>query len=210
MLWHQAIISTLLAAGVEAGIGALVAEGMTRNSPALERRMEEIAKAHLRSQGYLETRQDIQGTTGPASNVVLNQDGTIDMTAWDTMANEACNGALSHLSSASNPSGTCICYNLPALDNTTGTFEADLRLFQISAPTADFSGIPPQNIQVGLAYKGASVSPVSTSTATQNVVSKVVEARQADVVANGTLKLLQSYMFVGQIDKTQMKADMSM
>jgi hypothetical protein len=210
MLWRHAITAALLAAGVEAGIGALVVDGMTRNSPSLDRRMEEIAKAHLRSHGYLETRQDIQGTTGPASNVLLNQDGTIDMTAWDSMANSACNDALSHLSGASNPSGTCICYNLPALDNTTGTFEADLRLFQVSSPTGDFTGIPAQNIQVGLAYKGASVSPVSTSTATQKVVSKVVTARQADVVANGTLKLLQSYLFVGQIDKTQMKPSMSM
>jgi hypothetical protein len=210
MLWQHAIFSALFAAGVEAGIGALVVDGMTRNSPPLDRRMEEIAKAHLRSRGYLETRQDVQGTTGPASNVVLNQDGTIDMTTWDTMANDACNSALSHLSVASNPSGTCICYNLPALDNTTGTFEADLRLFQISSPTGDFTGIPPQNIQVGLAYKGASVSPVTTSTASQKVVSKVVAPRQADVASNGTLKLLQSYLFVGQIDKTQMKSSMSM
>lgn len=211
MFWQGVVTSSLLATGVQAGIGALVMDGMTRNSPSLERRMEEIAKASLRSRGYLETRQSTQETTGPASNVLLNLDGTINMTAWDALANDACNVALSHLPEASNPSGTCICYNLPALDNTTGTFEADLRLYQISSPKGEFSDIPAQNIQVGLTYKGASVSPVSATTASQKVVSKVVAARQENVaLQNSSLKLLQTYLFVGQIDKTEMKTPLSM
>ena len=174
--------------------------------------MEEIAKASLRSRGYIETRQSTtQSATGPASNVLLNQDGTINMTAWDAQANEACSTALSHLPGASNPSGTCICYNLPALDNITGTFEADLRLYQISSPSGQFSGIPAENIQVGLSYSGASVSPVTASTASEKVVVSTVTPRQDDASSNNTnLKLLQTYLFVGQIDKNQMTAPLTM
>jgi hypothetical protein len=212
MFWQILVASSLLATGAHAGIGSLIMDGMTRNSPSVERRMEEIAKASLRSRGYLEARQSTtENLTGPASNVLLNQDGTINMTAWDAQANDACNLALSHLPVASNPSGTCICYNLPALDNTTGTFEADLRLYQLSAPSGQFSGIPPQNIQVGLSYRGASVSPVSARTASQKVAVSAVAPRQNGASsANTNLKLLQAYLFVGQIDKTQMTAPPTM
>jgi hypothetical protein len=180
-----------------------VMEGMTRNSPSVERRMQEIAKASLVARGFLQARE----TTGMGSNTVLNPDGSINMTAWDAQANSACNGALSSLPEASNPSGTCICYNLPALDNSTGTFEADLRLYQLNTPTGAFSGVPPENIQVGLSYRGASVSPVTSQTASQKVVVPKLSARQTD--GNG-LKLLQTYLFVGQIDKTQMTPGMTM
>lgn len=175
--------------------------------------MEEIAKASLRAKGgYIEARQSTADlTTGPASNVLLNQDGTINMTAWDAQANDACNIALSHLPGASNPSGTCICYNLPALDNVTGTFEADLRLYQLSSPSAQFSGIPPQNIQIGLSYRGASVSPVSARTASEKVMVSAVAPRQNDASnINANLKLLQTYLFVGQIDKAQMGTRLEM
>jgi hypothetical protein len=205
MLWQAAITSSLLATGVSAGIGSLIIDGMTRNSPSVERRMEEIAKASLRQRGFLEARQS---TTGPASNVILNTDGTINMTAWDAQANEACSSALSHLPEASNPSGTCVCYNLAALNNVTGTFKADLRLYQLSEPRGQFGGIPPEKIQVGLSYKGASVSPVSAQTASGEVGAAAVSPRQADISAN--LKLLQSYLFVGQIDQTEMSAPLTM
>lgn len=184
-------------------------DGMARNSPSVERRMEEIAKASLRSRGYLVTRQSTgSNTTGPAGSVV-NPDGTINMTAWDAQASQACNAALSQYQypEDSNPSGTSVCYNLPALDNTTGTFEADLRLYQVSAPSGAFSGIPPQNVQVALSYSGASVSPVNASTASQGTAV----SRRQNTARSGSanVKLLQRYLFVGQIDKTQMKGPLT-
>ncbi|KAK3323277.1 hypothetical protein B0T19DRAFT_200692 [Cercophora scortea] len=198
MLWQSAIIASVLATGAHAGIGQLIVEGMARNSPAYERRMEEIAKHSLIARGILEARQ----TTGQGSDTVVNPDGSINMTAWDAQANSACIAALTALPSSSNPSGTCVCYNLPALDSTSGTFEADLRLFQLNQPTAEFLGIPPANIQVSLSYKGASVSPVSSGTAAQKIG---VSARQ-----NQNIKQLQTYLFVGQIDKAQMTPGLSM
>ncbi len=181
---------------------------MSRNNPAYQRRMEEIAKRSIQLRSMVQARQNVD----TSSNISLNPDGTINMTAWDAAANTACNIALSHLPEASNPSGTCICYNLPALDNQTGTFEADLRLYQLSTPSGQFTGIPPQNIQVGLSYRGASVSPVSAQTAAKKVVSKI--ATRQDLLApdavNPNLRLLQTYLFVGQIDKDQLSPTMTM
>ncbi|KAK0723398.1 hypothetical protein B0T26DRAFT_642955 [Lasiosphaeria miniovina] len=202
MIWQTALVASLLASGAQAGIGSLVAEGMTRGNPSVVRRLQEIAKLTLVSRGFLDERQ----TPTVDSNTVFSPDGTINMTAWDDQANKACNAALKDLKLASNPSGAVICYNLPALNNVTGTFEADLRLYQLNEPTGDFAGIPPEKIQVGLTYKGASVSPVTSQTAS----TKVVAARQAaagtavEATGNGPLKLLQTYLFVGQIDKTQL------
>lgn len=173
--------------------------------------MQEIAKASLRARGYVAVRGAAAGNvTGSASDVALNANGTINMTAWDAQASQACKAALSNLAEASNPSGTSVCYNLPALDNTTGTFEADLRLYQLSAPSGQFSGIPPQDIQVALSYSGASVSPVNSSTASQEAAASAVARRQNMPRSDGSnVKLLQRYLFVGQIDKAQMTGQMT-
>lgn len=244
MIWHTTLVASLLALGAQAGgLGSLIAEGMTRNSPSVERRMHEIAKSSLRSRGWVEPRQE-QG-----NGALLNADGTINMQAWDQATNRACIDALRQLPQASNPSGTCVCYNLPALDNRTGTFQADLRLYRLGMGTGDFLGIPPVNIQVGLTYRGASVSPVSMgrlsgaagtgaagagtaagagAAAVPGAAGSVaagnsplpgasaaagaspVAARQVQADAGMDLDLLQTYLFVGQIDKDRMRPDITM
>lgn len=197
MLWHRTLAASFLAIGAQAGIGSLIAEGFSRNSEGVERRLEEVAKANLRARGYLETRQS-EGLGSDAPLVPLNPDGTLDMDAWNTAANAACRAALKDIEEASNPSGACVCYNLPLLNNSTGTFEADLRLFQLSDPRGDFEGIPQAEIEVELSYNGASVSEVS-----QQPVKRV-KARQDK---SGEPPLLQSYLFIGQVDKDRMTSE---
>ncbi|KAL2132745.1 hypothetical protein VTI74DRAFT_3428 [Chaetomium olivicolor] len=209
MHWQTTLTASLLAiGGVHASIGSLIMEGLSRNSPAVERRIEEIAKASLRARGYLSTRQQPDDT----SNTPLKADGSLDMAAWNDAANTACRDALRNLHLASNPSGTCVCYNLPLLDNSTGTFEADLRLFQLSEPTGQFQGIPQERIQVELSYRGASVSEVKqgTGTGAGAPAAAGVTSRQDNSNGGGNLKLLQSYLFVGQVDKNLMSDNITM
>ncbi|KAJ9137530.1 hypothetical protein NKR23_g9111 [Pleurostoma richardsiae] len=202
MLFATTLTTAFLVASAAAGVADLVAEGvLVGRSAELERRMLSTADVdEFAPLAVVAKRQ--------SSDVVLNQNGTINMTAWDAQASAACTQALSTLPQASNPSGTCICYNLPALDNVTGTFEADLRLFQLNSPTGDFTGIAAKDIQVGLSYSGASVSPVSASAASKKIVSKVVGRQSTQ--SSTDLKLLQTYLFVGQIDKSKMTTDMNM
>lgn len=190
MYWHAGV-TALLAVGAQAGgVADLVAEGVLtgRSSRSLETRMSEDALNHV-----VVTRQ-LQ------ADVQLNANGTVNMTAWETTVNAACMAALAKLTEATNPSGTCTCYNLPAINNETGAFEADLRLYQLSTARDDFAGIPADQVQVSLSYNGASVSPVSAATAAQKL-----SARQ-----NTNLKLLQTYLFVGQIDPTKLSQSRDM
>lgn len=187
MFW-QAGLSALLAVGAQAGgIGDLVAEGYLaeRSSQSLESRMANDALDRV-----IVSRQG-------SPNVQLNPNGTVDIAAWDAQVNTACIAALSKLTQATNPSGTCTCYNLSVLNNVTGAFEADLRLYRISAARESFAGIPPNQVQVSLSYNGASVSPVSATTAATKVA-----ARQ-----NPAVELLQTYLFIGQIDADKLSLD---
>jgi len=198
MFWQKMLVASLLAIGAQAGISDLIIEGRTRNSPAVERGLAETAMANLRTRELLETRQ----SDDPGNDTPLNADGSLDVAAWNDAANKACQDALREMQVASNPSGTCVCYNLPLLDNSTGTFEADLRLYQVSEPTGQFQGIPQDQIEVELSYNGASVQEV-----TEQAVARV-KVRQNNV--GGDHRLLQSYLFVGQIDKDRMTDQVTM
>jgi len=203
MFWQTAFAASLLVSRAYAGgIGDLVAEGVLtgRSTTDLVRRMDTAALDAI--EPLPDRHIVVKRVTASSAGVVLNSDGSVNMTAWETQVNDACNTALLKLPESSNPSGTCICYNIPVLDNSTGAFEADLRLYQLSEPSGQFAGIPPEKIQVGLSYIGASVSPVTPQTA-----QKLVSPRQADggdTVNTKRLRLLQTYLFVGQIDKAKM------
>ncbi|KAK1963735.1 hypothetical protein LY78DRAFT_739580 [Colletotrichum sublineola] len=211
MFWKVAMTTAALASSACAEIRPLSIDQTieVRAIDVLERNYEDVANR------YIEKRQTTSAGAEwvPKNEVALNPDGSINMTAWEVETAQGCTEALSHLNQASNPSGTCICYNLPSLDAKTGVFEADLRLYKVSEPNGAFSGIPPQNIQVGLSFNGASVSPISPdkaggTTARRDVNFEVPwSTLQKRAVAP---QLLQTYLFVGQIDKTRMTTSMSM
>lgn len=188
MLWKIGV-TALLAAGAHAGgMADLVAEGiLTGRSPkSLEQRMEDDAARLI--------VVDRRASTA----VQLNQNGTMDMVAWNAEVDAACKTVLAKLKKATNPTGACTCYNLPVLNNQTGAFEADLRLYQLSTPTGEFEGISADQVQVALSYNGASVSPVNSTTAAQKV-----NMRRANTGGNPTL--LQTYLFVGQVDANRLQ-----
>lgn len=152
------------------------------------------------------------GTLGGATGNILDrrQDagavGTnqTEMDIWNEETGAACIEHLSNLKGPTNPSGTAICYNLPSLDTTTGRFMADLRLYQVSTPSGEFLGIPPSEIEVGVKYDGASVSPVTQDSAADDG-GNASRKRQ-----EGEPKLLQSYMMVGEMDLDRIPEPMTM
>lgn len=188
MHWQPTtILAALLAtaSGVQAGIGSLIAEGMSRNSPSYQRRMEEIMGTYLLRRGFLEPRQteSSSSTSAVGQDPIFTSDGTLNMTAWNAQVNAACISSLRQLTVASNPSGTCVCYNLPALDNSTGVFEADLRLFRISEARDAFAGIEPERISVGVRFVGANVK--TTDGSVPVVAAQNDGGGDGDAVANG-------------------------
>ncbi|XDG09786.1 hypothetical protein ABKA04_009401 [Annulohypoxylon sp. FPYF3050] len=176
-----AFASSALASNMNHAMGGMMAPRATM----LETRFEDEQDDSLRRR---------QTTTTADTN----------LTQWNTDTSAACESALSQLSAATNPSGTAVCYNLFSLDTNAGTFMADLRLFQVSTPSGDFQNIPPNEISVGLQYNGASVSPVSSTNQSASASSSVGK-RQTTAPS-----VLQTYMFIGQIDKSQMTQPMTM
>lgn len=158
----------------------------------------------------LHTRAEANATTSATeadtSGIVINKDGSLNITAWNEATNTACQGALSTLIQSTNPSGACVCYNLPSLDTQTGVFEADLRLFKVSDSRGDFAGISPEEVSVGLSYVGASVMSVNES----EVSSAGMVGTVASIAKRAVPQLLQTYMFVGQIDQDRMVDNMTM
>lgn len=183
MILSSTVAVSLLAAGAYAGAGRMA--GMAPKNMMETRMGDEVTP-------LLQKRQS------NSINLTPNQ-SSMNTTQWNTETSAACTTALSQLSVASNPSGTAVCYNIPSLDTNTGAFMADLRLFQVSSATGDFSTIPQQNIQVELQYNGASVSPVSSTVNARDLGKRAVNPTP-----------LQTYMFVGQIDKAQLAQPMTM
>lgn len=94
-----------------------------------------------------------------ASNSTLASNSAA--TAWDAATSAACMARMVSLNGkASNEAGLAVCYNIPFLDNSTGIFQADLRVYQISPPSGDFATLSAQEVQVSIRYFGASVSLV--------------------------------------------------
>lgn len=123
---------------------------------------------------------------------------------WNATTTAACTKALSTVTNTTNPAGMVACYNVPFLNNETGVFEADLRLYQINAMTGDFTGVQANQLSIALTYPDATVS-ASTS---QKAKRTVLEIRQPQTAgstvtsqSNG-LSQLQDFTFVGQVDKT--------
>ena len=123
---------------------------------------------------------------------------------WNATTTAACTKALSTVTNTTNPAGMVACYNIPFLNNDTGVFEADLRLYQVGAMTGDFTGVQANQLSIALTYPDATVS-ASTS---QKAKRAVLEVRQPQTTgstvtsqASNSLSQLQDFTFVGQVDK---------
>lgn len=139
--------------------------------------------------------------------------GSTNASTWDATASASCVAALEKLTTASNPSGLAVCYNVPSLDNTTGVFEADLRLYNISPPTGAFADIAADQVMVGLSFAGATVQAVNASTLKRSAAGTVSliswprdESAMRKRVTNPTL--VQDYAFVGQVDQKLLTTNM--
>ncbi|APA12797.1 hypothetical protein SS1G_08235 [Sclerotinia sclerotiorum 1980 UF-70] len=204
MFWHAAATLSLLLVGhVNASRIMDIAPVVRRDNKdeVLRRYMDNIIEDRRRSI-----------TDAPATTAATN------MSDWNTQTEAACGQALDLLNAQdTNPSGLAVCYNLPYVDNTTGVFKADLRLYNVSAPTGAFANIPSQKVEVALSYEGATVSAVNMSTlmARSDGTSLIswprkISKRQStpDNSTGKTFTLVQSYAFIGQMNKEYIGMDM--
>lgn len=131
----------------------------------------------------------------------------------------SCSSTLSGIpANQADPSGMAVCYNLPTLDNQTGVFQADMRLYRIADATGNFAGLSADAVQVALQYNGAAVQPINASSSFvfKRDVSSLISwsstkpKRSLESRASlATPKLTQSYAFVGQMNMAMVTPGMT-
>jgi hypothetical protein len=214
MLWQASITATVLLAcqALIPSVAAFpTAEGLDFFVP--QRRDEGIHERLRRALdnigGDIERRQ---APTPASGNAML-----FNSTAWNNLTESLCQKQLSTLNGqATNPSGMAVCYNLPFLDNTTGVFQADLRMYRISPPTGDWTGVDSGQVNVGLSYIGATVSATMDGLSKRDfgmalswpAIKRMIKRQAASNSGSATPEELQIFNYVGQVNKNLMRPNM--
>jgi hypothetical protein len=106
----------------------------------------------------------------------------------------ACTAVLATMTSVENAAGLAACYNILQYEPKQGVFEADLRLYQMFAPTGPFEGLTAGDIQIGLVY------PTSTTfqALTKRKMKRQIEGRQTTGATN--VSEIQQYSLFGTFE----------
>ncbi|RAL65818.1 hypothetical protein DID88_005481 [Monilinia fructigena] len=198
MFWHAAATLSLLLSGHVSAGGVMDMKLVVRRD-----NKEDMLRRYV--DNIVEDRRRSITDAAPVATAATS------LSDWNTQTEAACSEALNLLDMKNtDPSGLAVCYNLPYVDNSTGVFKADLRLYNVSAPTGAFANIPSQDVQVGLNYAEATVSVVNMSTLMSRSESegtsliswpREIQKRQSTNSTGRRLNLVQSYAFVGQMNK---------
>jgi hypothetical protein len=164
-------------------------------------------------------------SSGVATPVPQLAAASVSPAQWNATADAACMTAVMALKGkSSNPAGVAVCYNVPYLDQAKGVFEAELRMYNISAPTGDFVGVTPAMMMVTLQYQGATIQKSDGSLPVKRDAVLLVERQMAvatptgsamppaTTMANGILMPSEIAVrkYVGQVNKDLMTPGMNL
>ena len=212
MLLNQALMGLLLAGCAAAKVHA---------ANALFHRSEDIEQALRRDADLIAslTRRQDANAAAPAPQVsptpASGDAAKVDLAQWEAQTKAACGTALQSLNGqASNPSGIAVCYNLPFLDNQTGVFQAELRMYNVSAPIDPWTGITAADVSMTLSYSGATVQNMNSTFSKRDLSFPPIKVRDVEGLlmrrqaAQGMTEL-KVLMYVGQINKNLMGTAMT-
>lgn len=148
-------------------------------NPILWRRFIDVSRSY-RSEGHIEARvqQDAHSIMNQnlhhqrdivaspaivAPNVkssAVSIAAAVDETgSWDTITQAACLAAFNDgTNTTQRPCGVAACYNIKYYDNTTGVFQAELRLYRTSPATGMWTSMKSDGVKVKVSCKGASMA----------------------------------------------------
>jgi hypothetical protein len=213
MLFATVILGGLLAAGQASAIklgqvNALLQRGddveeVLRRDAAL---LSTLTRRQDANDPALAPLQSLKPASGDASNA--------DLAKWEAMTRAACMQTLTNLNGkASNPSGIAVCYNLPFLDNSTGVFQAELRMFNVSAPIDPWQSVTTADVSMTLSYLGATVQAMGATNPPNSTVKRDIEwppvraRRDRSLVERQTISTmteLKVLMYVGRVNSNLM------
>lgn len=161
---------------------------------------------HTISSDFLITRRQ---SSIPAStkNNTTNSTATTG-SPYEAAITSSCTSALSLLAGKpESASGMSLCYNIISLNNSTGVFKSDLRLFKVAEPRDGWKNVSMKNIVPSVNWRGSGASlmgsqwglnaPKNTTEGTNIVRRDTHLARRAE---KGGPALMESYSFIGQIN----------
>ena len=172
-------------------------------------RVRRKADVILNHGAYIKSRQDTSGNSPSAVSLASSAAVAVSTlsTSNDAMpanngTDSACIQALDSLNGqTSNPSGMAICYNVLQFDNTTGSFQSTLGLYQVSQASGDWANVNKSSINVGLTYPGATVSTSDDSVMKRDEPGSWPLARRSSkVLRRDTPVLLSDMKFSGLVD----------
>ncbi|MCJ1282205.1 hypothetical protein MMC26_001528 [Xylographa opegraphella] len=172
-------------------------------------RVRRKADVILNHAAYVDRRQDTSGNPPAAASVRSSAvvAASTDSTSTDAMptstgTDSACIQALGSLNGqSSNPSGMAICYNVLSFDNTTGSFQSTLGLYQVSQATGEWASVNKSSINVGLTYPGATVSTSDNPVMKRDeMVSWPPVRRSLKILRRDSPVLLSDMKFTGLVD----------
>lgn len=182
-----------------------------RHTGYIDQRVRTDAHNILNHQLYharqVDTPADSSSVLGPNPNgpAPLNKAVTPIASDASKMVNPApaCYKALTALNGiASNPSGIAVCYNVLMLNDTTGVFQADVRLYSIAPPTGDWETLDnsPGKISTGLQYMGADVHTPSITPNRRRDVAPLPDATAEETTKRAVAppRSVKNLTFIGQ------------
>ena len=147
-----------------------------------------------------------------ASGAAFSSSNTTTTSSSNSTVDNACMKALSALNGqASNPSGMAVCYNMLSWDNSTGVFQADLKLYKISDGSGDWATVQQQGISIGVTYPNATAAYANNNTISKrgNIMLSwphvLATERQGDLIGRAAAPTIMSDLhFVGEVNKSTM------
>jgi hypothetical protein len=207
MFFKSVLVGSLLAAG-----HATAFKGPQINAllqPADD--VEEVLRRDAELMATLTRRQDANAAAPLESLKPASGDASgADLAKWEEQTKQACMTTLGNLKGqASNPSGISVCYNLPFLDNTTGVFQAELRMYNVSAPIDPWVGVTAADVSMTLSYLGATVQNMQGNFSKRDVNGPISEGMLVERQDVSTMTELKVLMYVGRINSNLMGSAMT-
>lgn len=177
--------------------------------------IEEVLREDADMLATLTRRQDsnnVQPAPKASTTPASGDASKADLAKWETETRAACGTALTSLNGqTSNPTGLAVCYNLPFLDNATGIFQAELRLYNVSAPINPWAGVTASEVFMTLSYLGATVQSMNGTFIKRDIEWRqirepLVERQAGSTTGPVELKVLN---YVGRINSNLMGSAMT-
>jgi hypothetical protein len=140
----------------------------------------------------------VTGVSGSAAleSAVAAATPSVDPAAWNVEADQSCQVAVDQLNGkSSSVSGMAACYNVPFLDTVKGTFESELRIYNVSVPSGNFAGTTLGSMSISMTYTNAAFSEFNGSLAARSIEEPQIFKRG---IMEGQLVSIKKY--IGQID----------